>query len=236
MAKILYAEDKPKLAKDWIALLEKNGHTVFHASDGEQALELYRQEEPDLALLDVMMPKKTGLDVAKAIRKNDPMIPILFISDLGDTLNAITGLKIGANDYLRKSNIADEELIVRIEIALNSVMFRERGEKAIAVSDDAYLDPVTHEFVVGGEVMSLSPLELKVMKVFCMNKNCILKKEVLVQAGWGNTFKESYRYLDKLLVGLRKMLPKDGNISIATSWGKGLGLMVKEKKDKGKVE
>ena len=235
MAKILYAEDKPELAKECIALLEKKGYTVFYASDGEQALELYRENEPDVALLDVMMPKMTGWDVAKAIRKDDPMIPILFISDLDDTINVVTGLKIGETDYLRKSNIADEELIVRIEIALNRVMFRERSDKTIEVSDDVYLDPVVREFVVGKEVLSLSPIEVKVMKLLCMNKNCILKKEVVVQAGWGNTYKESYRYLDKLLVGLRKMLPKDGSISIATAWGKGLGLMVKEKRKRKKI-
>ena len=73
-------------------------------------------------------------------------------------------------------------------------IFRERSDKTIEVSDDVYLDPVVREFVVGKEVLSLSPIEVKVMKLLCMNKNCILKKEVVVQAGWGNTYKESYRY------------------------------------------
>ena len=228
MAKILYAEDSAEYYEDFITYLKKNGHTVYHVTDGEDALEVYRQKKPDLALLDVMMLKMTGLEVARVIRKDDSVIPILFISSIGSSSAAVAGFKSGANDYIRK-DMDEAEFKARIEAALRQIGFRERSEKTIDISDGVYLDLVNRELVVDGDVILFSPLEMKVMKVLCENKNCYVTKDILVQAGWSNTFKESYRYLDKCLVGLRKMLPKDGSISIATKWGKALGLMVKEK-------
>ena len=228
MAKILYAEDEAKWWVDCIDFLKKKGYTVYHAVDGEQALEMYRKVKPDLVLLDMMMPKMTGLEVAKAIRKDDPLIPILFLSTLGETMNAVIGLKIGANDYIRKE-ISNEELEARIEVGLRLVGFRERSEKIVHISEEDYLDLVARELVVDNQVIPLTPLETKIMRELCMNKNCYVSKRVLVDVVWGKDFKETVRYLDKQLVNLRKLLPKGCAISIASSWGSGIGLMVKEK-------
>lgn len=228
MAKILYAEDEAEWWVGCIDFLKKKGYTVYHAEDGEKALKMYKQVKPDLVLLDMMMPKMTGLEVAQAIRKDDLLIPILFLSTLGETMNVVIGLKTGANDYIRKE-VSNEELAARIEVGLRLVGFRERSEKVIEINDKDYLDLVNRELVVNNQVIPLTPLEIKIMIELCMNKNCYIPKKALVEAVWGNKFKETVRYLDRHLVNLRRAIPKGCSISIASSWGTGIGLMVKEK-------
>ena len=108
MIKILYAEDDAMQAKTCIDYLKRAGYKVVHAADGEQALWLYRRETPDLILMDVIMPKMSGFEVAKKIREEDFSTPILFISSLTHSQHAIDGFDLGANDYIRKEVLLDE--------------------------------------------------------------------------------------------------------------------------------
>ena len=82
--------------------------------------------------------------------------------------------------------------------------------------------------IIKGETNQLTPMEARVLKTLCLKKNQYVSKDELVKEGWGNDFKESYRYLDKVIARLRKYLPKGGAVEIVTSWGRGFGLMVKK--------
>ena len=98
-------------ARTCIDYLKRAGYKVVHAADGEQALWLYRRETPDLILMDVIMPKMSGFEVAKKIREEDFSTPILFISSLTHSQHAIDGFDLGANDYIRKEVLLDEVVV-----------------------------------------------------------------------------------------------------------------------------
>lgn len=100
---LLYAEDDQWLAEPIIASLQKDGYEVIYAHDGFDALAKYRRLHPDIILLDIRMPGLDGYEVAKEIRKEDPGVPILFLTVLSDPKDAIKGLSVGADDYIRKS-------------------------------------------------------------------------------------------------------------------------------------
>ncbi len=106
---LLYAEDDQWLAEPIIASLQKDGYEVIYAHDGFDALAKYRRLHPDIILLDIRMPGLDGYEVAKEIRKEDPGVPILFLTVLSDPKDAIKGLSVGADDYIRKS-VAVEEI------------------------------------------------------------------------------------------------------------------------------
>lgn len=110
---LLYAEDDQWLAEPIIASLQKDGYEVIYAHDGFDALAKYRRLHPDIILLDIRMPGLDGYEVAKEIRKEDPGVPILFLTVLSDPKDAIKGLSVGADDYIRKS-VAVEELKARL--------------------------------------------------------------------------------------------------------------------------
>ena len=105
---LLYAEDDQWLAEPIIASLQKDGYEVIYAHDGFDALAKYRRLHPDIILLDIRMPGLDGYEVAKEIRKEDPGVPILFLTVLSDPKDAIKGLSVGADDYIRKSVAVEE--------------------------------------------------------------------------------------------------------------------------------
>lgn len=215
-------------ARTCIDYLRKAGFKVFHAADGEQALWLYRKETPDLILMDVIMPKMSGFEVAKIIREEDFSIPILFVSSLTHSQHAINGFELGANDYIRKEVLLDE-VIARVNRCLKNVGLLKVETDFVKISNDISFNPIRRYLVIKGETNQLTPMEARVLKALCLKKNQFVDKEELVKEGWGNDFKESYRYLDKVIARLRKYFPKGGLVEIVTSWGKGFGLMVNKK-------
>lgn len=214
-------------ARTCIDYLKRAGYEVVHAADGEQALRLYRSETPDLILMDVIMPKMSGFEVAKKIRGEDFTIPILFISSLTHSQHAIDGFDIGANDYIRKEVLL-EEVVARVNRCLRNMAMLKVETDFIKISNDISFNPIRRYLIIKGETYQLTPMETRVLKTLCLKKNQYVDKEELVKEGWGNNFKESYRYLDRVIVRLRKFFPKGGSVAIVTSWGRGFGLMVRK--------
>lgn len=227
MIKILYAEDDVTLAKLCVDALTKLGYHVTHVDNGEKALTEMKRDKPDLVLLDIKMPKVTGLQVAKTIREEDASIPILFISSLSSTADVEKGFDVGADDYIRKESMLDE-IGVRVKARLRQSGYQVSGARKIPVHENVTLDLLTREFHMNGTIIKLTPIELKLMQTFCLNKNNYVSKEQLLKAGWGNTFKETHGYLNKALTHLRKFFPKDSPVYIDSSWGKGWALIVRE--------
>ena len=193
-------------ARTCIDYLKRAGYKVVHAADGEQALWLYRRETPDLILMDVIMPKMSGFEVAKKIREEDFSTP---------------------NDYIRKEVLLDE-VVARVNRCLKNVGMLKVETDFVRISDNISFNPIRRYLIIKGETNQLTPMETRVLKILCLKKNQYVDKEELVKEGWGNDFKESYRYLDKVIARLRKYLPKGGAVEIVTSWGRGFGLMVKK--------
>ncbi|MGK0326159.1 MAG: DNA-binding response OmpR family regulator, partial [Polaribacter sp.] len=118
--KVLLAEDEASLGMIVKESLETRGFTVFHAENGEEAFEVYKKENPDILVLDVMMPKKDGFTLAKEIRLDNKKIPIIFLTAKSQTSDVLEGFNHGGNDYLKKP-FSMEELIVRIKSLLNRI-------------------------------------------------------------------------------------------------------------------
>ena len=115
---VLLAEDEASLGMIVKESLETRGFSVYHAENGDDALEIYQNEKPDILVLDVMMPKKDGFTLAKEIRQENKKIPIIFLTAKSQTSDVLEGFEHGGNDYLKKP-FSMEELIVRIKALLN---------------------------------------------------------------------------------------------------------------------
>lgn len=235
MIRILYAEDDAMTARLCVDYMTDKGFRVYHVSDGESALRTYKSEKPDVILLDVKMPKKDGFEVAKTIREEDMDTPILFISSLTDTKDVIQGLDMGGCDYIRKETLL-EEVEARMHAVLRLAKRHEPEVCFIKIAEGITLDTVSRRLTRYKEAIRLTPIEMRIMKTLCVNKNHYVSKEHLVEVGWSNAYKESFRYLDKVIVRLRKFFPKGGTVEIATSWGKGLGLMCKGEEERDNLE
>lgn len=232
MIKVLYAEDDMLSAKLCVSFMTDKGYKVFHALDGERALQIYKKEKPDIILLDVVMPNKTGLEVAKTIREEDLDTPIFFISSLTTTQNVVEGLDVGANDYIRKEVLL-EEVEARIQSALRYASRHAPKVNLFRIAEDISLDMLRRDLTIRGQVIHLTPLESRIMRAFCLNKNHYIPKEELIRVGWDRTFDGASRYLDKVIVQLRKHFPKGGDpLGIETSWGKAFGLMQRKEDEK----
>jgi DNA-binding response OmpR family regulator len=121
--KILIAEDDTHIREGLVDVLEGEGYQVVAAADGEEALRLYRAEQPDLLCLDIMMPRMNGYDVCKEIRKEDATIPILFISAKSEEIDRVLGLELGADDFIGKP-FGIREVIARIRAVTRRALAR----------------------------------------------------------------------------------------------------------------
>lgn len=144
---LLYAEDDQWLAEPIIASLQKDGYEVIYAHDGFDALAKYRRLHPDIILLDIRMPGLDGYEVAKEIRKEDPGVPILFLTVLSDPKDAIKGLSVGADDYIRKS-VAVEELKARLISKLRNQ--RPKLKRILDITPRTTLNTISHEITIDG--------------------------------------------------------------------------------------
>ena len=126
MAKILYAEDETFLGKIVKESLESRGYTVFMETDGAKVLTLFKKVNPDICVLDIMLPNKDGFEIAEDIRHADAHVPLIFLTAKTQTDDVVKGFKLGGNDYIRKP-FSMEELIVRIQHALKQKPAEDDG-------------------------------------------------------------------------------------------------------------
>ncbi|HRI08213.1 MAG TPA: response regulator transcription factor, partial [Nannocystaceae bacterium] len=125
--KVLIAEDDPKILRGVAEVLEREGYQCILAADGDEALAAYHAHHPDLVLLDVMMPRQSGYDVCRAVRKGDPDTPILFLSAKSEEIDKVVGLELGADDYIHKP-FGVHELVARIRAVSRRCLRRRAAE------------------------------------------------------------------------------------------------------------
>jgi len=229
---ILIAEDDADLRQGLIDLLEIEGYLVLPCADGAQALSCYRQEKPDLLLLDVMMPEKSGYDLCREIRKTDSQTPIILITAKGEEIDKVVGLELGADDYITKP-FGLHELRARIAAVL-----RRAGNQlqpvAVELPDRfqlgaADIDRKNYCLTRDGKCYSLTPRELKLLEALCAKPDQVHSRNDLLNAAWGIDYFGTTRTLDQHIAQLRKKLetdPADPQI-ILTVHGVGYRLGVK---------
>ncbi len=219
--KILYVEDELFLGKIVKETLESRGFEVIMETDGADVLRSFEDEQPDICILDVMLPHRSGFEIAEDIRKINDDIPILFLTAKTLTEDLVHGFKIGGNDYIKKP-FSMEELIVRIENAL-----RVKKEEPVTVLGESILIG-KYQFHLNKQILrfgtldkKLSYRETELLKYLYLNSNAIIDRRELLNHIWGNDSFFNSRNLDVYITKIRSYLKEDPNLEIITIKGVG---------------
>jgi len=209
MKYILIAEDDPNILEGLATLLASEGYDVATAANGATALEKFRRRKPDLLLLDVMMPEKSGYDVCREIRAHDTTTPVIMLTAKGEELDKVLGLTLGADDYVTKP-FGVRELLARVAAVLRRG--KSGGAWGHAPSNEVFefaglsVDPRRYCVVVEGKEISLSDRELKLVLFMRDHVGEVLTRDQLLNAVWGVNYFGNTRTLDQHIAQLRKKL------------------------------
>ncbi len=222
MADILLAEDDANI-REWLSIvLEGERHHVRTAADGVVALKAYEERRPDLLILDVMMPKKSGYDVCTEIRKKDPILPILMLTAKSTEADKVLGLGLGADDYLTKP-FGVRELCARVSAMLRRVRVGEtaRLAKDVFAVGTFKVDARRRVLIAeDGTEQELSALELGVLRLLVAHAGEILSRDRMLNEVWGVNYLGSTRTLDQHVSMVRKKLGPEADL-IETIYGSG---------------
>lgn len=222
-AKILYVEDDESLSFVTRDNLELQGYDVMQSVDGKKGLELFKSEDFDLCVLDVMLPEMDGYTLAKEIRKIDEEIPILFLTAKSLKEDKIHGLKLGADDYITKP-FSIEELILKIEIFLRRRNINGGGQSPVNTLGIFEFDYPNLTLKDGEKEETLTQKEADLLKLFVDNPNQVLKRSDILIKLWGEDDYFLGRSLDVFISRLRKYLKKDESLKIENIHGVGFRL------------
>lgn len=219
----MVVDDEAAISELISEVLTMSGFTVASSTDGLDALNQIRRMKFDLILLDVNLPKVDGFAVLEKVRESAPTQPIIMLSARTDKDDVINGLKLGADDYIRKP-FSIEELVLRVENRL------KRDEKVL--SDIMCCGPITldegrHLVTFNEEVIDLSPTEFNLLFTLLQNQNRVLSKEKLLDLVWGMDFETSTNVVDTYISYLRKKLHVKGFEGIKTVRGVGFKIETK---------
>ncbi|GEJ58463.1 response regulator transcription factor [Anaeromyxobacter diazotrophicus] len=206
--KILVIEDDPSILRGLQLNLSMEGYAVRSAMDGETGLALAKSESPDLLLVDVMLPKMGGLDVIRALRESDRETPILILSAKGQEADKVTGLQLGADDYVVKP-FSLKELLARIAAALRRRGPREPEEAGPRRFGEVEVDLVARRLTVRGEPVGLTAREFDLLAFFVAHPGRVYSREQLMQAVWGARYSGTARTVDNFVGRLRAHLGDD---------------------------
>ena len=228
MPTILLVEDAQDLAQVIRRELEAEGYRVLHASDGLQALELHDQHQPDLVILDWVLPKMDGLEVLRKIRTRSP-IPVLMLTARSDEIDRVIGLEVGADDYLTKP-FSMRELIARVHALLRRIQHIQEIINADREQQDTplsyktlHLTPTTYQVYIGDQSIELTRTEFDLVHLMLRNPGRVFSRAYLLDTVWEETYIPGDRSVDNAILRLRKKLGPLGE-AIETVWGVGYRL------------
>ncbi|WDF79279.1 response regulator transcription factor [Mucilaginibacter sp. KACC 22773] len=226
---ILFAEDELALAHIVRESLQENGFDVTLCANGEQALANYKSRRPDILVLDIMMPKMDGFEVAKKVRETDKITPIIFLTARSQPKDVVNGFEAGANDYLKKP-FSVEELVVRIKVLLsdNRLLIPARQVKPLNESyqiGNITFIPFKNIIQQGINNWQLTSRESDILKLLCKEQHEVIPRKVLLDTIWGDDSFFNARSLDVFISKLRGHLKADPNVQIITVRGLGYKLV-----------
>ncbi len=222
MTDVLFAEDDTSI-REWVSIaLEGDSCRVRAVADGAAAVKAYEEKRPDVMILDVMMPKMSGWDVVTEIRRRDRAVPILMLSARTSENDKVTGLGLGADDYLTKP-FGLAELRARV-----AALLRRAGVSAASRPDDdefsfgSFRVSVPRAVLVAsdGRETGLTQLELGILRFLAAHPGEIVARESLLNGLWGVSYNGTSRTIDTRIVSLRQKLGADG-VRIETVYGAG---------------
>jgi DNA-binding response OmpR family regulator len=224
--KVLYVEDEVFLGKIVKETLESRGFEVVMETDGANVVRVFEDAQPDICILDVMLPNRNGFELAEDIRKLNEDMPIIFLTAKTQTEDVVRGFKLGGNDYIRKP-FSMEELIVRIENAL-----RVKQATQITISGDSlaigrYQFHLNRQVLaIGSQEKKLSYREAELLKYLWQHRNDVIDRRELLNHIWGNDSFFNSRNLDVYITKLRGYLKDDTAVEILTIKGVGYRFVI----------
>lgn len=225
--KILVADDEAEIRDILRLYLEKDGYEVLEAADGMEAMEVCRQEKPDLAVLDIMMPGIDGYRVLRNVRENSN-IPVIILSAKGSDSDKILGLDLGADDYIVKPFVPLEAVArvnsnIRRFYSLGAGNSQTMEDRELIVGT-LKLDLAACQLYRGEQPIELTSVEFKIMKLFMENPGKVFTKQQLFEQGWEETYMLSDNNVMVCISKLRAKLNHDGKEYITTIRGLGYRL------------
>ena len=228
MGKVLVADDDKNICELLRLYLVKEGFQVVLAGDGEEALARFSAENPDIILLDVMMPRLDGWQVCRDIRKKSEC-PIIMITAKGETFDKVLGLELGADDYVVKP-FETKEIVARIKAVLRRTGKSAAENDIKEVSYDKLVVNMTkYELKVDGKVVDTPPKELELLYHLASNPNRVYTRDQLLDEVWGFEYYGDSRTVDVHVKRLREKLEGvSDKWTLKTVWGVGYKFEVKE--------
>ena len=220
---VLVVEDEESFIEALKVGLKREGFRVEVARDGMQALEMFDLVQPDVILLDVMLPRMSGIDVCRQLRKKT-LTPIIMVTAKGAEIDTVVGLEAGADDYVTKPYRL-RELVARMRAVLRRVPTERGGElssSSLSVGDVA-LDPDQHEVVIRGETMTLPLKEFELLHLLLANAGRVLPRETLIDRVWGTDYVGDTKTLDVHIKRLRSKIEDDPSSPVRIVTIRGLG-------------
>ena len=221
---VLVVEDEEDI-RDLIHFnLFKNGHKVLLADDGEKAKELIQKNKVDLVLLDIMLPKISGLEICKFVKENYPECPVILVSARGEESDVVRGFELGADDYISKP-FSPKILIARVNAVLRRTSNTSKIDEDFILVDKIKLDFTRRKVLVDNKEITLTFSEFSILELFIKNRGKVYTRSQVVDLIRGDNHAISDRSVDVQIVGLRKKL---GNYGQWIETVRGVGYKFKE--------
>lgn len=225
--KVLLAEDEQTLALIIKDTLEAQGFIIETAKNGEEGLQKFFMEKPDVLVADVMMPKMDGFEMVKRIRLSDKHTPVLFLTARSAINDVVEGFELGANDYLKKP-FGMQELIVRIKALTGRLMMQteEKEKKTDWIEIGQYhFNPTLQRLEYAGIETKMSHRESEILRRLCENRNQVVNTQNILLELWGDDSFFNNKSLHVFITKLRHKLSKDSQIRIVNVRGIGYKLI-----------
>jgi two-component system response regulator RegX3 len=206
--RILLVEDEEALAESIRYSLDREGYAVTVATDGRRAIDRFHDADPELVILDLMLPELPGLDVVRMIRQ-ESTVPIIIVTAKDSEADKVTGLELGADDYVTKP-FSVRELVSRVRALLRrSRLAQPTGPDDVLVGGPVQMDVDRHEVRVDGSAVSFPPKEFELLETFLRAPGRLLTRELLIQRIWGDDYVGDTKTLDVHVKRVRQKIERD---------------------------
>jgi two-component system, OmpR family, alkaline phosphatase synthesis response regulator PhoP len=233
--KIMVVDDEISIVTLLEFNLEKAGFQVITANDGKEAVQIIEKENPDLIVLDLMLPGMDGIEVCKHLRQKQITTPILMLTAKDDEFDKILGLELGADDYMTKP-FSPREVVARIKAILRRVnTIREKAEPVAEVKEgklsfgDVEIFPNHFEVIVRGELLEFTPKEFELLTFLTKNKGQLLTRDQLLQSVWNYDYAGDTRIVDVHISRLREKIEENTKKPVYIKTIRGLGYKLEAK-------
>ena len=214
--KLLIAEDDLHIREGLRDILDAEGYDCLLAENGEQALQLYQQETPQLMLLDIMMPDLDGYSVCREVRKEDPKTAIIFISAKSEEIDRVLGLELGADDYIMKP-FGKHEVVARVRAVTRRYLLLDDQAHSLPSVEDKEVFEIGDLIVNlrelraerAGRVIELSLRDCRILQLLARHANEVVGRDQLFDHCWGRDYLPNSRTLDQHISKLRKLIERN---------------------------